>query len=202
MTSIFWGDLVPNEKSKQSYGNFSDLQLADMIKHNNDNDAFEEIVVRYVRLIASIATKYRAEGFEINDFIQEGLLTLLNACKTYNENSGASFKNYATICVENKFISILRKSQIKSAIPKDNLVPIDEVELSDDNATNPEQLVLNKETLDGMLVSLKSKLSPLELQVFSLYLAGCNYIETSRRLNLSVKSVDNALQRIRKKLNT
>lgn len=184
-----------------NFGSLSDAELAQMVKSGNDL-AFEEIVVRYVKLIASIASKYRAEGFETSDFIQEGLFSLLCACKTYNVKSGASFKNYAALCVENKFITILRKSQTKGAIPKESIVPIHDVEILNDESTDPEQLLLNKEYLQGLLAGLKSKLSPMESKVFSFYLAGCTYVEMSRRLNLSVKAVDNALQRIRKKLYT
>lgn len=191
---------VSYDKPKKEYKPFTDAQLANMVK-NGDELAFEEIVVRYIRLIASIASKYRATSYDVNDFVQEGLLVLLKACKTYNKNSGSSFKNYAALCVENKFISILRKSQIKSAIPKESMVPIDQLELSDDNTNNPEEMFLEKDFLKNISLSLQEKLSLMEREVFSFYIAGCSYEEIATKMDINVKSVDNALQRIRRKLN-
>ena len=87
----------------------SDAQLAKLIQ-DGDESAFNEIFKRYIRLIFSIASKYSAESFEKSDFVQEGLIGLLSACRTFDENAGASFKNYASLCVERRFISIIKKA--------------------------------------------------------------------------------------------
>lgn len=185
--------------SEVTLSDFSDAELTELVRQNNEQ-AFEEIVSRYIGLVAHIASKYRAESFETGDFIQEGLLSLLSACKTYDEKRGSSFKNYAVLCIENKLKTIFRRTQNKSSIPNESIVPIDDAENINDSSSNPEQLVLDREFLSSVLKSLKTDLSQMEQKIFSLYLNGFTYAQISQTLSVPLKSVDNAIQRARKKL--
>ncbi|MDR0914572.1 MAG: sigma-70 family RNA polymerase sigma factor [Oscillospiraceae bacterium] len=185
--------------NSSSFTDLPDAKLAVLAAHGNQL-AFEEVVLRYVRLVASIASKYRSDSFEINDFIQEGLLALHSACKTYAPKGGASFKNFAARCIENRFISIIRSANKKSAIPHGSTVSIDDIELSDQNSTNPEQIFALNGEKDDIFSEFEKKLSPLERKVFKLYINGSRYNEIADLLKITEKSADNALQRIKKKL--
>lgn len=185
--------------SEVTLSDLSDAELTELVRQNNEQ-AFEEIVSRYIGLVAHIASKYRAESFETGDFVQEGLLSLLGASKTYDEKRGSSFKNYAVLCIENKLKTIFRRTQNKSSIPNESIVPIDDAENINDSSSNPEQLVLDREFLNSVLKSLKTDLSQMEQKIFKLYLNGFTYAQISQKLSVPLKSVDNAIQRARKKL--
>lgn len=185
--------------SGKEYSEFSDLSLAEKVR-GGDNEAFDVLSNRYGGLIRSIAERYSAAGLDRNDFSQEGLLGLLWACKAFDSEKNASFKNFASICINRRFLSLVRKDMSKKAIPKEKLLSIEDLEISDENTLNPEILMLQKEQAEDFDKLLKSRLSPLEQKVLRLYLSGMTYSDISKRLSVSLKSVDNALQRIRKKL--
>lgn len=191
---------MDEHKVQLDLGSFSDMQLADEVKKGNEA-AFEEISDRYRGLISSIAARYSAAGIDHADLMQEGLLALLSACKAYdNREDKASFRNFAGVCISNRFLSVIRSASTKSAIPRDRIIPIEDVDISDQNQSNPETLMLQKESSRDFAKLIKDRLSPLEMNVLRLYLGGMSYAEISGKLNVSAKSVDNALQRIRKKL--
>ncbi len=177
----------------------SDLSLAEKVRIG-DNEAFKILSGRYGGLIHSIAERYSAAGLDGNDFSQEGLLGLLWACKAYDAEKNSSFKNFASICINRRFLSLVRKDMSKRAIPKENLLSIEDLEISDENTLNPENLVLQKEQAEDFDRLLKNRLSLLEQKVLRLYLTGMSYSDISEKLSVTSKSVDNALQRIRKKL--
>ncbi|MBR2715366.1 MAG: sigma-70 family RNA polymerase sigma factor [Ruminococcus sp.] len=174
-----------------------------MIKNRNDA-AFELMCKRYLSLISSIAKKYRydAQGYELSDFIQEGLIGLLAACKTYDTKSNMTFKNYAMLCVENRFRSIHRHLTKKGSVPTSNIVPIDESinTIEDITALSMQELLESKEYIKTIFSKIEGVLTELEKKVLSLHLSGYSYKQTAKALSISEKSVDNALYRIRKKL--
>lgn len=178
----------------------SDTELALEIKEGNKS-AFDEISKRYRGLISSIARRYSAAGFEHSDFMQEGLIALLNACKAYKEDDKkATFKNFAAVCISNRFFSVLRSTNAKGIIPSDHIVPIEDIEISDLNKTNPETLIMEQESTRDLQNLIKNKLSRLEQDVLKYYLNGYSYHEIAEKLSVSSKSVDNALVRIRRKI--
>ncbi|MBQ5382522.1 MAG: sigma-70 family RNA polymerase sigma factor [Ruminococcus sp.] len=181
--------------TKGLYSTLSDDVLAEFSKNGDDN-AFNELAIRYLNKIRFIARKYSAQGYEQNDFVQEGLMALLYACKTYDAHGGSSFGNFVSLIVERRFISIFRSSQSKKAVPDAMLVRIDGIgeELTDYVATPEEQLVY-KEQLGQVLKRLHALLSAREYEVLMLFASGLSYSKISQQLNISEKSVDNALQR-------
>lgn len=183
-----------------SFKELTDERLVSLVK-KGDELAFEEITFRYLNLINTLAKRYYTSGYDVNDFIQEGLLGLLSACKTYDESKKASVKSYITVCVKNVFASVVRKGGQKSEIPNDRLISLEDVEESERQTSqiDPEQLLLNKEHLNGLLSQLKKNLSSFEWNVLTLYIAGYSYSEIAKALDVTLKSVDNALQRIKKK---
>ncbi len=187
-------------ESENSYISLSDDILAGLVK-NGDEHAFTELYVRYIGIIGCIAMRFSAEGYEHNDFLQEGLLGLFYACRSYSPNGGASFKSYLSVVVERHFISIIRKSNTKRKIPRSSLVRLADIdETVEDTAQNPEEQIAYKEHLNSLVKSLEQLLSKAEFDVLMLYGNGLSYRQISNKLSISEKSVDNALQRARKKI--
>lgn len=186
--------------STNSYNSLDDNTLARLSKNGDDN-AFNELAMRYLNTINFIARKYSAEGYEQNDFVQEGLLALLYACRTFDENGSSGFKNYMSVVVERRFISIIRKSSAQKAVPKSALVQLDDLgDTLEDLSQTPEELLMCREHLQMVLDKLKNVLSKTEFEVVMLYGNGLGYKEIAKKLSISEKSADNALQRARRKI--
>lgn len=187
-------------ESTYSYNSLDDNTLARLSKDGDDN-AFNELAMRYLNTINFIARKYSAEGYEQNDFVQEGLLALLYACRTFDENGSSGFKNYMSVVVERRFISIIRKSSAQKAVPKSALVQLDDLgDTLEDLSQTPEELLMCREHLKMVLDKLKNVLSKTEFEVIMLYGNGLGYKEIAKKLSISEKSADNALQRARRKI--
>ena len=187
-------------ESANSYNSLDDNTLARLSKNGDDN-AFNELAMRYLNTINFIARKYSAEGYEQNDFVQEGLLALLYACRTFDENGNSGFKNYMSVVVERRFISIIRKSSTQKAVPKSALVQLDELgDTLEDLSQTPEELLMCREHLKMVLNKLKNVLSKTEFEVVMLFGNGLSYKEIAKKLSISEKSADNALQRARRKI--
>ena len=187
-------------ESTYSYNSLDDNTLARLSKNGDDN-AFNELAMRYLNTINIIARKYSAEGYEQNDFVQEGLLALLYACRTFDENGSSGFKNYMSVVVERRFISIIRKSSTQKAVPKSALVQLDDLgDTLEDLSQTPEELLMCREHLKMVLDKLKNVLSKTEFEVVMLYGNGLGYKEIAKKLSISEKSADNALQRARRKI--
>ena len=171
---------------------------------SGSDDAFEKIASRYLGLISSAAKKSRGMSADTDDsdMIQEGMVALLSACRSYDSDKGMSFKNYLMLCVENRYRSMLRSTTRQRAVPSRNMVSIEEeagAAFDPTEASLPE-LVKTKEYINNLHRILKDSLSNLEYKVALLHLAGYSYKETAQRLNTSMKSFYNAQTRIRQKL--
>ena len=187
-------------ESLKNLSELSDAKLAELVKSGNDS-AFDVLTLRYLRNIGFLAKKYSADGYERNDFVQEGLVGLLCSCKAFDQNGGASFKSYMSVVVERRFISIIRRGEQKKAIPSSSIVPMDDVgESIEDSAKTPEELLMCREQLDQLMLRLQSVLSKSEYDVLMLYGNGLSYKEIAEKLSVTEKAVDNALQRARKKV--
>lgn len=192
--------------AQHSFENCNDAALVKLIQSNNDYDdlAFETLCARYMGIISSIASKYRycAEGYELSDFMQEGLIGLLSACKSFDVDGGMTFKNYAMLCVENRFRSIYRHQNKKGQLSLSSMMPLDDTlsTLEDSNALTMQEFLEGKEYIKSVFSKIEGELSTLEKKVLMLYLSGYSYRQTATALNVSEKAIDNALYRIRKKL--
>lgn len=181
--------------AKDSYRALSDDVLAELSKHS-DEQAFSELVLRYLGRISFIARKYSARGYEHTDFVQEGLIGLYSAARTYDPAGARSFHSYALLCAERRLISVIRKQNSNKAVPSSLLVGLDSLDRdTPDPSSAPDGAVMLKATFD----QLSRILSRREMQVLKLYCKGHSYAQIAEILGISRKSVDNALQRVRRK---
>ena len=166
-----------------------------------DENALAALIARMMPAIRKGAAECTAPGLDFDDAVQEGLIGLYDAALTYDPNGAASFKTYAGVCISNRFTSVLRKQTGLKNKPLNDFVSIfDESGAAQLPAQEFEAAVLFREMLAGVLSQVKSLLSQREQKVLGLYLRGYNRKEIARSLSLSLKSVDNTMQRIRKKL--
>lgn len=177
--------------------NFSDNELVALI-NRGEYKYLQLLINRYMPLVISIASRYNASGFDTEDFIQEGTLAIFSAVKTYNQEK-ALFKTFVTLCINRAMSSALsRVSGAAKHIPESLISPIDEIELSDLN--NPESIFIEKESYNDLESTIKHELSDFEYQVLCEFLSGKSYADIADSLNVTAKSVDNALRRIRSKI--
>lgn len=180
-------------------GSLTKLSENDIVAsaRDGDRDAFEVLVKRYERFINGYVSSLGVPESEKDDLIQEGLIGLLRAVRTYDGKT-AQFSTYSSICVKNSIVSALRKYNRESGyILTDGL---SELPLEGDSIDSPELSLIDRESTNLLLDKIFSALSPLEAEVFELYLAEVPYAVIAKRLNKNEKSIDNALQRIKAKL--
>ena len=180
----------------------SDEKLAILAK--TDGSAFEEINERYKKAVKSCARKYFLVGGEEDDLIQEGTIGLFKAITTFDGVS--SFKTYAFMCIKSGIISTIRKSTSGKNKALNYYVPIYVDDDGDKNSVikgeiaDPEEDYINSEMAREFMTRVKAALSPYEYAILRLYLYGYSYDEIAKAKEKDVKSVDNAVQRIRKKI--
>ena len=177
---------------------------------SGDRHAEEQLSMRYSRLVKACARPYFLAGGDSEDLTQEGMLGLLSAIREYDSAMNTSFRTYAEICIKRRLITAIKTASRKKHTPLNEGVSLDEV-LSEENTARsaqfskafrriPEEQVLARERADEIIHTYSRWLSKFESQVMDLYLEGLSYQEISDRIGRSQKSIDNAVQRIRRKL--
>ncbi|MBR2590806.1 MAG: sigma-70 family RNA polymerase sigma factor [Clostridia bacterium] len=178
------------------YNTASEEELVAFAK-SGDSVAANELVLRLYTLVYFTSEKYTGLGIERADLIQEGMIGVLGAMRTFHPESGTKFKTYAARCVDHHFYSLARKVYRKKHIPRDKIVSISHY--ISNEAQNPEQLVIEKERQEEITAALKAKLSNFEFEILYKYLSGYSAAEIAELLGIDVKQVSNALYRIRQK---
>lgn len=179
--------------------NTDDLILSNA--QSGDNAHVAVAVQRYRHLVEMNAAKYKSSPMESEDLIQEGTIGLLAAIKSYDSSKGASFKTYALICIDNAMQSALRKYRRLKDIPVQNVVEFLEEEIpASSGYDSAEDIYIAQESVSLLTKVLQQNLSDFENEVLRLYIVGCSYNEIAKRLSKTPKAIDNALQRVRRKL--
>ncbi|MEG1739392.1 MAG: sigma-70 family RNA polymerase sigma factor [Bacilli bacterium] len=195
------------------YKDINDNEIIYYVKDNNE-EASAILFKKYEPLIVMTAKrlyKYMANsGLEINDLVQEGMLALNSAIESFSENKDTSFYTYAKTCIENKIISMIVANTSNKHKILNESIPF---EISDDDGerllfgniledinSNPESLLISKESEKNLISKVKEKLTDFENQVFELKLNDFSYKEIAEILDRDLKSIDNALQRIKLKV--
>ena len=180
-----------------------DLTEAEILSlaKNGDDEALNFIISKYRYVAQALASKWSNTPIEPEDLVQEGSIGILAAIKSYDAAKGAAFSSYCYTCVYNSIQTALRKVNRQKDVPLNNVVPLEE-EFVDTKASmlSAEDAFLAQESVSMLIQQLDSNLSLLENEVLRLYIAGCSYNEIGQRLGKTQKAIDNAMQRIRKKL--
>ncbi len=177
-----------------------------MAAHRGDTTAEEELIRRYTVTVRICARPYFLAGGDSEDLIQEGMFGLLYAVRNFDPGRDVSFKTYAEKCVTSKLVTAIRTASRFKHRPLNDSISFESPEfderqiLSGSNLRDPEELVITRELTDELHSSLNEKLSRLEKTILDYYLEGLSYTDIAAKTGRSVKSVDNAVQRIRHKL--
>ena len=179
----------------ENYENMSDDDIVALINGEN-YELLQVIIDRYYPIILTYVRKYCPHIY-YEDAIQESLLALYSAVRGF-DSSKSTFKAFAVVCIKRAVISVLRKSLRKGQIPDELVSSIEDIEIVDSNS--PEKIFFEQEALKNLTNTIRLELSELEYSVLEAYLEGEKYSDIARKLNITEKSVNNALVRIRKKL--
>lgn len=175
-----------------------------------DEAATEQLAERYVRLVKICARPFFLAGSDSEDLIQEGMLGLLSAIRRYDEASGASFKTFADKCIRNRILSAVKAASRKKHEPLNDGVSLEYI-LSEESQSQasavpelfrrgPEEQVLARESEKEYYSTFTRCLSQYETKVLFLFLDGLSYRQIAEQTGRPEKAVDNAVQRIRRKL--
>lgn len=181
--------------SNQSFKNMTDEQLV-LLAQDGDAQALNLIAERMLPVAFACASVYKGASVCREDLVQEGMFGLLSAVRTYSVGRNASFKTYAGVCIRNKITSVVRTSSCDSVSSSVSLGDEDLPDL----ASNPEDIVIAGERWQSLSDFMAQEFSKFEKDVMGLYLSGNSYHEIAEMLSTHTKAVDNALQRIRRKL--
>lgn len=202
---------------KQLIGENNKLQTLDddeilELIHHGDNQALDYLIHKYKNFVRAKARTYFLIGADKEDIIQEGMIGLYKAIRDYNEDKQTSFKAFAELCITRQIITAIKTATRQKHIPLNSYVSLDKPiydEESDrtlldviagSSEIDPQELLINQEKFGDMELKLSELLSEFEKGVLHLYLEGKTYQEISVELNRHVKSIDNALQRVKRKL--
>jgi len=191
------------------YSNLSDNELLSMVD-SGDRIAEDQLALRYTRLVKICSRPFFLVGGDGEDLIQEGMLGLLSAIREFDLSMNTSFKTYAEICVKRRIYSAIKSASRKKHEPLNDMVSLDDV-LSDESNSGaasygeayrrtPEEQVLAREGVGEIIQTYSQCLSKFEVEILNLYLSGLSYSEIAEISGKTDKSVDNAVQRIRRKL--
>lgn len=203
-----------------SYNPQGQLQLEDgfliaLAKQGNP-DAYERLVRRYYGFVRLKASSYFLAGGDSDDLIQEGLVGLYKAIRDYRTDRESSFRNFAELCITRQIITAVKTATRNKHTPLNQYVSfssspagssgegeptLDEM-IPGPTVHDPVNQVISSEELRALVACLSTVLSDLESRVLSLYLDGHSYEDVGRRLECDTKTVDNALQRVKRKVGT
>jgi len=190
------------------YAKITDAELQ-KLSIEGDSRAEELLVERYMRLVRTCARPLVLAGGDGEDLIQEGMFGLISAIRQFNPEAGASFKTFAEHCIRMRLLSAIKSASRLKHFPLNDGMSLEQ--LSEDSSAqlsaipeifrySPEVLVMARESKEELYTVFSQCLSKLENKVLDLYLEGLSYREIGLRLNKEPKAIDNAVQRIRRKL--
>ena len=162
-------------------------------------DRFKDTAEKTAGVLHSKYSSYCTLGLlDKDDLYQEGLLGLLSAIYSFRSDRNTSFRTYASVCISNKILFAIRTANSKKNVPFGNLLSIEDTVIPATESV--EDYFISNETLEDLDSFMNNELSPLELSVVRLFLQDMTYKDISEKLEITTKSVDNAIQRIRTKL--
>ena len=192
-----------------NFETYTDEIIITLIKEGNQ-DATEYLLKKYSPLVKKSIRTFYLIGADTEDLSQEGMIGLFKAIQNYQQDNSASFYTYAKTCIDHQIYSAIKASNRKKHSPLNSYISFysraneEDSELINNleagNDSNPEHIILDKENTSRIEELLDERLSKLEKKVLPLYLNGQSYSDIALTLNKPVKSIDNAIQRIREKV--
>lgn len=199
------------QKYTESYSMINDEDLIKKIK-SGDNEALNYLLDKYKEVVNMKVSRYFIIGAEKEDIIQEGLIGLYKAIKGYDTEKQNSFKSFANLCIERQLITAIKSSNRQKHIPLNSYLSLNMSAYDDDEDNtsiyeifdanvieDPLDTITRKEYYKSVESIIESSLSVFEKKVLNELVNGNSYIAIAQKLDSPVKSVDNAIQRIRKK---
>lgn len=199
------------EINNTNFEQMEDEYLVEYVREG-DSAALEYLINKYKNFVRAKARSYFLIGADHEDIVQEGMIGLYKAIRDFREDKLSSFKAFAELCITRQIITAIKTATRQKHIPLNSYVSLDKPIFDEDSdrtlldvicgnrVTNPEELLINQEEFDNIEDKMAEILSDLEQKVLRLYLDGRTYQEISVELNRHVKSIDNALQRVKRKL--
>lgn len=184
---------------------------------DGDSSAVDFLLEKYKYLVRKKARTLYLIGGENEDLIQEGMIALYKAIRDYDADRDSSFVRFAEICIEHQLYNVIKGANRMKNSPLNSYIslysPLGSSEDSAQRETladtllpnelmNPEDILIDRENVTDIQSAIEEKLSPFEKRVVELYIDGCSYQQIAKSLNKSPKSIDNALQRIKKKISS
>ncbi len=206
----------PSEKTEQNhqfihYEEKTDEEVA-VLAQQGDGLALEYLLNKYKNFVRIKARSYFLVGADHEDIVQEGMIGLYKAVRDFNPDKATSFRAFAELCITRQIITAIKTATRQKHIPLNSYVSLNKPIFDDESdrtlldviveakISNPEDLVISQEELTYIHEKMEEVLSPLEQQVLASYLDGESYQEIAQNLDRHVKSIDNALQRVKRKL--
>jgi RNA polymerase sporulation-specific sigma factor len=200
-----------NQAGASIYDSMEDEDIVEEAK-TGDPCAMEYLISKYKNFVKVKARAYFLIGADKEDIIQEGMIGLYKATRDYDRDKLTSFKAFAELCITRQIITAIKTATRQKHIPLNSYIslnkPIYDEEsdrtlldvVSEIKITDPEELIISSEELYSMESKIVELLSDLEWEVLMAYLDGKSYQEIAKELHRHVKSIDNALQRVKRKL--
>ena len=202
------------EMSPEQEGRFAGLEDEQIVEMAGDGDeqALEFLLNKYKNFVRSKARSYFLIGADHEDIVQEGMIGLFKAIRDFREDKLSSFRAFAELCITRQIITAIKTATRQKHIPLNSYVslnrPIYDEEsdrtlldvLAEGRVVSPEELLISREDYSSIEDRIGQVLSDLEQQVLRAYLDGKSYQEIAKDLGRHVKSIDNALQRVKRKL--
>ena len=193
------------------YSEYTDEQIVEM-SHCGDAGAEEYLLNKYKNFVRSKARSYFLVGADHEDIVQEGMIGLYKAIRDYRSDKLSSFRAFAELCITRQIITAIKTATRQKHIPLNNYVSLNKPLYDEESdrtlldviiegrTSDPEEMIINMENVGNIRSKINEVLSGLEQEVLNAYLDGKSYQEIAESLGRHVKSIDNALQRVKRKL--
>lgn len=201
-------DITPDELIR--YADMDDEEVV-ALAQDGDGDALVFLLNKYKNFVRSKARSYFLIGADHEDIVQEGMIGLYKSIRDFQPTRLASFRSFAELCVKRQIITAIKAATRQKHVPLNSYVSLNKPLYDDESdrtlldviegrVTNPEDLYISKEDLKSIQAQMDQLLSDLEKQVLEAFMDGKSYQEIAEMLGRHVKSIDNALQRVKRKL--
>jgi len=199
------------EEPKSGYSGMEDEEVIEYI-HSGCKQGMEHLIEKYKPLVRAKSRSYFLAGADREDIVQEGMIGLFKAVRDYKNDKSIPFKVFAEMCITRQIITAVKTATRQKHIPLNSYVSLNKKIFDEDSdkilmeaiqevsVSNPEELFISKEEYNGTESRIMDHLSPFEKKVLQMYISGIAYQDIAKQLKKPVKSVDNALQRLKKKI--